>query len=196
MEIIFLSVKFVQYLYQLIVALDNLKDKNGVLLDGWIGWDVELVDDKIELALTHCFKNAGIVGLVAVVGHVFLMSFLPQGFVLQYYCLVQLLVSTFIAGTTSPTAYMLTSVVLGFSVVIRLSRVGGGKEGFDAVVDLPKIFIAAPKLDGIPLDLQIFILVHNIAIVHVIGIVGFGEDILDHRPGVDQPLTHPVVLQS
>ena len=125
------------------------------------------------------------------------MPFFPQCFVLEDYCLVQLLVSAFVPGTASSAGQVLASVVLGFpEVIIRFSGLIGGKEGLDAVVDLTKILIAAPKLDGIPLDLEIFIFVHNIAIVHVIGVVCFGEDVLDHRAGVDQSLTHPIVLQS
>lgn len=125
------------------------------------------------------------------------MPFFPQCFVLKNDCLVQLLVSAFIAGAAPSTGQVLASVVLGLPEIgFWLSGLIGGKEGLDTIVDFAKIFIAAPKLDGIPLDLEILIFIENIAIVHMIGVVCFGEDVLDHGSGVDQSLAHSIVLQG
>jgi hypothetical protein len=69
------------------------------------------------------------------------------------------------------------------------------KEALDAAIDLAYVLIAAPKLDGIPIDPEVLIAIDDLAIIDLVGVVGLGEDVLHHRAGVDDPLPHPVVLQ-
>jgi hypothetical protein len=69
------------------------------------------------------------------------------------------------------------------------------KEGLDAAVNLAEVLIAASKLDGVPVDAEVAVAVDDLAVVDLVGVVGLGEDVLHHRPRVDDALPHPVVLQ-
>lgn len=69
------------------------------------------------------------------------------------------------------------------------------KEGFDATIDFSEMLIGVFKLEGVPIDPEVAIAIDDLAVVDLVGVVCLGEDVLHHRPGVYDPLTHPVVLK-
>lgn len=53
------------------------------------------------------------------------------------------------------------------------------KEGFDAVIYFSEVFVGVAKVYGIPLDFKELVAIEYLSVVELIGIVGFGENVLD-----------------
>lgn len=69
------------------------------------------------------------------------------------------------------------------------------KEAFDATINFPKVLIIGLKFDRSPIDLHESISIDDFAIVDLICIICFGQNVLDPRPGVDKSFPHPIIFQ-
>lgn len=53
------------------------------------------------------------------------------------------------------------------------------KEGFDTIVNFSEVFVGVSKMNGVPLDFEELVAVEYLSVVELVGIVGFGENVLD-----------------
>lgn len=175
-EIIFLCVVIVQYLAQFLVFFYDLQNQYGIWLDGRVGIDEKLVDDKVEASFAVGLQNCGVIGLISVMVHVD-MCFHSGDRSLMY-------------------GFGSWGVKLAIGGLFIFLGVDMLEEAFDAIVDFSKIFIAVSKLDWVSIDLEVSISIDDLAVVDLVGVVCFCEDVLHHRPGVYDALAHSVVLEG
>lgn len=78
--------------------------------------------------------------------------------------------------------------------IIIFLRSSPCKEALNPIINFSESFITASKLDWVSIDFEKAIFVDNFAIVYLVSVVSFGEDVLNAGTGIDKSSSHSRVF--